>query len=191
MSEQRIILVVEDEEDMRKVVAEELEGLGHKVYQTGDGLEGLRIAEDVRPDLVISDVVMPKSDGNQLLKNLRETDFGKDIPFIVVTARRGMRDYFEVIKVAAFFEKPFKLKELCEKVEEVLAEKKSGSQKGEHAAKKRSDGKKRSDISVQEEALLKDSIYDVDIKAQKAPILSEEKKTQRSMGRQITHTSIS
>lgn len=178
MNKQKILLVVEDEEDMRQVVVEKLEELGHKVYQAVDGEDGFRIAQEVHPDLVVSDVVMPKSDGNQLLKELRKTDFGKNIPFIVITARTAMRDYFEVINVSAFFEKPFKLKDLAQKIEEVLTEKMPEINMDKKKKQKYciSDELKGSDIIVQEESLFNDSMFDVDEITGKAAIVEEQKR---------------
>jgi len=168
MNKQKILLVVDDEKGFRKVLAKKLEKLDYKIYQAGDGEEGFRIAEEMKPDLVISDIVMPKMDGNQLLKALRMADFGKNTPFVVITAREAMRDYFEVIGVEAFFKKPFKLQELTDKIAEILGE-----------GKDKKDGGKGKDteVSVQQEAVIKKTILDVERKAYKAPIIAEEKKS--------------
>src|SRR5690242_20598077 len=101
------ILVVEDEPELRKVLAMELEASGYEVFVAGDGEEGFEVAQEVLPDLIITDVLMPKMDGNQLLKKMRATFFGRRIPFMVLTARGKMRDYFEAVDVNAFVEKPF------------------------------------------------------------------------------------
>ena len=114
------ILLAEDENDLRMLVAEELEKQGYKVYQAADGEEAFALAQEVRPDVVLSDIVMPKKSGNDFLKELRKTDFDKNIPFIVLTARVNMKDYFEVVKVDGFLEKPFKIDELVQKIEHVI-----------------------------------------------------------------------
>ncbi|MFA6378855.1 MAG: response regulator, partial [Candidatus Omnitrophota bacterium] len=115
------ILLVEDEDNLRKLIASELMEFGYEVHEAQDGVEGLAMAEKVRPDIVLSDVVMPKKSGNDLLKELRKTTFGKDIPFIVLTARVRMKDYFEDMKVTAFIEKPFKIAVLVKAVEDAWA----------------------------------------------------------------------
>jgi len=115
------ILIVEDEEDLRFLIAEGLKKIGYVVYQAGNGDEGLKVAAEMRPDLIISDIVMPKKDGNQFLKELRQKDFGKKIPFIVLSVHVKMRDYFEILGVAAFVDKPFVMEDLASVIEKVLA----------------------------------------------------------------------
>ena len=120
------ILVVEDENDLCELIAEKLKAAGYDVYTAANGEEGLTSAKAIRPGCIISDVIMPKMDGNKMIKALRESDFGRDIPVIVLTARAKMRDYFEVAEVAGFIDKPFRTEELVAKIEEVLADKKAG-----------------------------------------------------------------
>jgi CheY-like chemotaxis protein len=135
------ILVVEDEAEMRAMLAIELETSNYQVFQAADGEVALRLAEEVRPDLIISDVMMPKMDGNQFLKRLRATDFGSSIPFVVLTARGKMRDYFETVEVDGFVSKPFEPEELLQTVEKALGKgAASGSGvagKGKASAKKK------------------------------------------------------
>ncbi len=114
------ILVVEDEPELRSFLALELQTSGYEVFLAGDGEEGFNLAREVNPDLIISDVLMPKMDGNQLLKKLRGTDFGRRIPFFILTARGKMRYYFEAVEVDAFIEKPFEADDLLSKIEMVL-----------------------------------------------------------------------
>lgn len=111
------ILVVEDEEAVRFLISEKLHKLGYEVYQACDGEEALKLAREVLPDIIVTDIMMPKKDGNQLIKELRACDQGKTIPFIILTARTHMRMYFEAIEVDAFIEKPFDMDELVAYVE--------------------------------------------------------------------------
>jgi len=115
------ILFVEDESDLRKLIVPQLKEFGYDVYEAVDGEEGFRLAKEVHPDVIVSDVVMPKKDGNQLLKELRKSDFGRAIPFIVLTAHVKMKDYFEIVKVDDFIEKPFKGEELIARIEKILS----------------------------------------------------------------------
>lgn len=121
------ILVVEDEPEMIKLLVLELETEGYQVYQAKDGEEGFRIAQEVLPDIILSDVLMPKMDGNQLLQKLRASDFGKNIPFVVLTARGKMRDYFEVVQVDGFLEKPFKAEDVLNKIADVIQKRTAGN----------------------------------------------------------------
>jgi len=114
------ILIVEDEPEMRMMLALEMETSGYEIFQAADGLEGFEMAQKVKPDLIISDVLMPKMDGNELFKKIRASDFGRDIPFIVLTARGKMKDYFEMVAVDDFLAKPFNAEELLVRIENVL-----------------------------------------------------------------------
>lgn len=114
------ILIVEDEPELRSVLALELETSGYEVFLAGDGQEGFAIAQEVKPDLIITDVVMPIMDGNQLFKKIRASDFGRAIPFFILTARGKMKEYFETMEVEAFIEKPFNAEDLLKKIERVL-----------------------------------------------------------------------
>lgn len=137
----KIILVVEDENDLRELIAEKLKAAGYDVYTAADGDQGLTFAKEIRPDCIVSDVVMPTMDGNKMIKALRETDFGRHIPVIVLTARVKMRDYFEAVEVAGFIDKPFKTEELVAKIEEVLSGKKPGIKpKGKPSARPQDQG---------------------------------------------------
>src|SRR3989338_2616962 len=151
------ILIVEDEPEMRQLLVLELETEGYQIYQAADGAEGFRVAQEVQPDLIISDVVMPKMDGNQFLKKLRASVFGKNIPFIILTARGKMRDYFELVQVDGFIEKPFKPEEILKTIADILqkrtapqdAEKKGLDNKA-HTEKHESSGAKDEIIIIHE-----------------------------------------
>lgn len=114
------ILIVEDEDHMRRMLSLELETAGYEVYEAPDGRQGFHLARHVRPDLIISDILMPQMDGNQLMKELRASDFGKEIPFLVLTARGQMHDYFETMEVDDFIIKPFDAEDLLTRVKRVL-----------------------------------------------------------------------
>jgi CheY-like chemotaxis protein len=58
---------------------------GHEVRTAGDGLEGISVAEEFRPDIILMDVGMPKLNGYEATKRLRETPFGKNITIIALT----------------------------------------------------------------------------------------------------------
>ena len=118
--DKKVVLFVEDEEDLRVLVSSRLMDFGYEVIVATDGEDALKIAQNTKIDVIVSDVYMPKKDGNQFFKELRATSFGKNIPFIVLTAHVHMKDYFEMIKADDFLEKPFKIEELMKKIEKVL-----------------------------------------------------------------------
>lgn len=115
------ILIVEDEPNLRTMLAVELETAGYEVYQAEDGVVALDMTPQVKPDLIVSDVLMPHMDGNQLMKRLRASDFGRGIPFIVLTARGQMQDYFELMEADDFIAKPFEAEDLLLRIEKVLS----------------------------------------------------------------------
>lgn len=114
------ILVVEDEATTRTLVVFELTKVGYQVFEAEDGVAGYQIAKAMKPDLIISDILMPQMDGNELMKKLRESEFGKNILFIVLSARTQMQDYFEMMKVDDFIAKPFNKDDLLASVDRAL-----------------------------------------------------------------------
>jgi CheY-like chemotaxis protein len=116
------ILVVEDEPDLRMLLIESLREEGYSVSGAADGVEALEAVQKEKPDLIVCDVIMPRKDGNQFMKELRKTDFGKDIPFVILTARVQMRDYFEVVGVDCFLEKPVKVHDLLSVVKRAFGD---------------------------------------------------------------------
>lgn len=114
------ILVVEDETTTRTLLVAELEKAGYQAFHAKDGEEAFQVTKAVRPDLIISDIVMPEMDGNQLIRRVRASGFGKKIPFIVLTSHGQMQDYFELMDVDDFIIKPFEIQDLIARVERVL-----------------------------------------------------------------------
>ena len=81
------ILVVEDEPDIRQALAEELSDEGYQVDVAVDGHDALDKLSDTHPDLIISDIAMPRMDGLELLQRVRADHPGLDaVPFVLLTA---------------------------------------------------------------------------------------------------------
>jgi len=81
----KTVLIIEDDEDVRKLLLQVLKPLGVVVKQAGDGEEGLKQAAGVAPDLVLLDILMPKLDGIQTLLKLRELRSLAETPIVVLT----------------------------------------------------------------------------------------------------------
>ncbi len=79
------ILIVEDEQDMRQALVDELTREGFQTLEARNGKEGLESALKEHPDLILLDIVMPVMDGMTMMKKLRESENGKDIPVIMLT----------------------------------------------------------------------------------------------------------
>ena len=92
---------------------------GHRVLVAADGLEGLRVAGEARPDLVVLDLMLPGLDGMEVCRELRETS---DVPVIMLTARVEEADRLAGLDLGAddYVTKPFSPKELAARVRAVL-----------------------------------------------------------------------
>jgi|SRR3972149_752437 len=79
------ILIVEDEEQTLKALAEKFSREGFRIVSARNGEEGLKVAFQERPDMILLDVLMPRMGGEEMLKELRQQDWGKDTPVIILT----------------------------------------------------------------------------------------------------------
>ena len=86
MSDQQLILVVDDDTDLVEALSMKLESENFSVAKAYDGIEGFEKIKEQRPALVILDVMMPRKDGFQLCDELKNDDTYKDIPIILLTA---------------------------------------------------------------------------------------------------------
>jgi len=103
------ILIAEDEEQIRTLIAEELVDCGHDVREAGDGEEGLEIAREFLPDLIISDIMMPKSGGFDFYRSLRaEPNQLQATPVVFLTALADKSDLLDgkVLGVDDYLTKP-------------------------------------------------------------------------------------
>ena len=85
MNDKKKILLVEDEESTRKALGQKLEEAGYEVFLAEDGEVGLKLAQEHTPDLILSDVIMPKMHGVDMLNILKAEKWGKNIPVVVLT----------------------------------------------------------------------------------------------------------
>ncbi len=118
------ILVIEDESHVRQLVARLLEKHNYIVTAAADGLDGLRKLEELTPDLIIADVMMPNLDGLTLVKALKNRRETRNIPIIFLTAKSDPLSMIEGINVGAKFyiTKPFQIEDVLSKVNKVLNE---------------------------------------------------------------------
>ncbi len=92
MNAQKTILCVEDEDDLRTDIAEELEAADYHVLQAANGSEALALLEKHRPDLVLCDITMPGLGGYDVLNAMRGREHMADVPFIFLTALTDRND---------------------------------------------------------------------------------------------------
>jgi len=117
--DQNTILVIEDDENTRSLVALYLEREGFLAVTAGDGEAGLRMADRHRPDLVILDLMIPRMDGWEVCRRLRQHS---DVPVIMLTARDEEIDRVAGLTLGAddYVVKPFSPRELVARVKAVL-----------------------------------------------------------------------
>ena len=116
------ILVVEDETELTKILKGLLEHFTYDVYVASDGEEGLKKVKEVKPDLVVLDVMMPKMNGIAMCREIRKAPDTKHIPVIVLTGRGAGNDKKEAMDAGAngYMVKPFDLKLLAFKIKGLL-----------------------------------------------------------------------
>lgn len=116
-----IIVVAEDNTDVADLLCTQLEPF-YEVVAARDGVEALKRAGEIIPDLVITDVMMPNMDGMALARAIRANDLTAHIPIIMVTARVTEQDRIEGIKAGAdaYLVKPFNTEELLTRVAKLL-----------------------------------------------------------------------
>ncbi len=117
-----IILLVEDDSALLDGMSDTLEYHGYKTIQAGNGVEGLQVLEQVHPDLIISDIMMPEMDGYDFHSEVVSRDETATIPFIFLTAKSDQSDVLKGLRegVDAYLTKPFDLEELLIHVQNKL-----------------------------------------------------------------------
>jgi DNA-binding response OmpR family regulator len=115
----KTVLVIDDSETVRATVSDRLERGGYSVASAGDGREGLRRLYEIKPDVVLLDVVMPELDGWKTLELIRDVS---DVPVIMLTSRDSELERVRGLRAGAddYMGKPFCPAELSARIEAVL-----------------------------------------------------------------------
>ncbi|MCK4722535.1 MAG: response regulator, partial [Dehalococcoidia bacterium] len=113
------ILIVDDEPLVLKFVRANLQSMDYEIFAAMDGIEALHIVEKELPDLVILDIMMPKMDGFEVCRRLREWS---QVPIIMLSARGVVSDKVKCLSLGAddYITKPFGVGELIARVRAVL-----------------------------------------------------------------------
>ncbi len=125
------ILIIEDEPDVGKNIAEILETAGYGILEARNGDEALRITGKTVPDMIISDIMMPGRDGYSVLEEMQKSDPLSQIPFIFLTAKTDYAEMRKGMRKGAddYIVKPFKADDLLETVKTRFAKKRRISEK--------------------------------------------------------------
>lgn len=133
------ILIIDDEEDIRAILAYNLQKEGFKTFEASTGREGIELAIAQQPDLVLLDVMMPEMDGIEVCQSLREHPKTKDVRICFLTARN--EDYSQIAGLEAgaddYVAKPVKPKVLASRIKAIL--RRNGSSSAQEEVKPKSD----------------------------------------------------
>ena len=118
---QKMILLVDDDNEIIESMRTVLENKGYRVMVARDGNAGLTVAERESPDLIVLDMMMPKKSGFLVLEKLKGRPGGL-IPTIMITGNEGSRHraYAEMLGVRDYIRKPFAMEKLVKSVEKIL-----------------------------------------------------------------------
>ncbi len=116
-----IVLVVEDNFDLREMIKEILHH-EYRVVEAENGIEGLKRAEEIIPDLIISDIMMPRMDGYEFSRKIKESEKTNHIPIIILTAKAATEDKLQGLEIGAddYLIKPFDEKELKIRIKNLI-----------------------------------------------------------------------
>src|SRR4051812_39325696 len=114
------VLVVEDDEAIRALVSEVLRDDGYRVYEAGNGVEALDVLQDVVPDLIVLDLMMPVMDGWTFVEECRRKHWCGEVPIVVTSAAHDLprtADRLKPLGVRTCLAKPFDVDGLLALVE--------------------------------------------------------------------------
>ena len=116
MDRQKTILIVEDEKNIVDILRFNLQREGYRTWEAYDGEDGLSKAQAEKPDLILLDVMLPKMNGFEVCRALREA--GDNVPVIILTAREEETDKVLGLEIGAddYITKPFSMRELIARV---------------------------------------------------------------------------
>lgn len=113
------VLIVDDEPDLITLLRDQISMLGHEVAVARDGVEGVQLALERRPDVVVTDVIMPNMDGPEMLMELRRRPETREVPVIALSALTDARTQARManLGVVGFLAKPYSLRDLAREIE--------------------------------------------------------------------------
>lgn len=114
------VLLVEDEQTLSMIIKDTLEEKEFLITTAKDGEEGLRLFMQINPDVLVADVMMPKMDGFEMVRRIRQTD--KTTPVLFLTARSAINDVVEGFELGAndYLKKPFGMQELIVRIKALV-----------------------------------------------------------------------
>lgn len=118
---QKTVLIIEDDPGQRQIYEISLKRGGYSVVAKGDAYDGLRWLEQILPDLILLDIMLPGISGVEMLARIRESENGRDVPVIIATANWEISvDIFDRYEISNFLRKPLTPNDLLEAVNDIL-----------------------------------------------------------------------
>lgn len=120
MMEKIHVLLVEDERTLAMIIKDTLEEQGFEIDTACNGEEGLRAFFSLKPDVVVADVMMPRMDGFEMVRRIRQSD--RQTPVLFLTARSAINDVVEGFELGAndYLKKPFGMQELIVRIKALM-----------------------------------------------------------------------
>lgn len=122
----KTVLFIEDESALQKALGDALENDGFMILQSLNGEDGLRMAKSEHPDIILLDLILPKKDGFEVLKELKADEKTKDIPVIILTNLEGSHDIDRALELGAttyLIKASYELDDVLKKIRETLQDK--------------------------------------------------------------------
>lgn len=119
------ILFIEDEPSLQKTVGEVMRAEGFEILEATDGEIGIQIAKEKHPDIILLDLILPKKDGFEVMKELRENEATKDIKIIVLTNLESSSDVERALALGAttyLVKANYDLEDVVAKIKQILGE---------------------------------------------------------------------
>lgn len=118
----KILLIIDNEEDMVSMLSFRLKGRGFDIVIARDGEKGVELAKKNKPDIILLDLMMPRVDGFEASKRLKKDPDTMHIPIVVLSAvvNKNTKEYIEQLGAEGFIEKPFEPEDLIKKIEKIL-----------------------------------------------------------------------
>ncbi len=117
------ILFIEDEPTLQKAIGRFLEKEGYQIESALNGELGLEVSKKIKPDLILLDIILPKKDGFEVLKELKEDEATKNIPVIILTNLESDVDVEKALSLGAttyLVKANYELEEITKKIKEIL-----------------------------------------------------------------------
>jgi DNA-binding response OmpR family regulator len=122
VTEERLVVGADDDEDILSLVSLRLQRLGYRVREAQDGAEALAAIADERPDVLVLDAMMPRVDGYETIRRLRADPATASLPVILLSARARSADAAAGLDAGAdiYLSKPFRSEELAAAISQLL-----------------------------------------------------------------------